>query len=313
MKRNRIASSVLVAAVVLAGAGFASQAVGQIENPTGRAQLVVTVNTKKSRLAQPVQQSDIAVKLNNRPVDIVGWKPLKGADASLQLIFLIDEGVRSYWALQIPDLKKFIEVLPPSTAVAIAYMNNGRAAMAQTLTTDHALAAKSLRMTTGIPGISGSPYFCLSDLAKNYWHSPQQTRRVVFMVTNGEDPYYRSMDMQDPYVAAAIHDAQRAGLLVYSIYFRNRDAGGPNSFSTVIGQSYLLRVANETGGEFYSMAMMSPISFAPYLKQFRESLDHQYLLTIAAGRTGWHQVSVKAKIPDVQLAAPREIYVEKNQ
>ncbi len=311
--RNRIASSVLVAAIICVGAGFAPHAMGQTENPTGQAQLVVTVKAKKSRPVQPVQQSDIAVKLNNRPVDTVGWKPLKGPDASLQLIFFIDEGVRSYWSLQIPDLKKFIDVLPPSTAVAVAYMDNGRAVMAQTLTTDHALAAKSLRMTNEIPGISGSPYFCLSDLAKNYWHSPRKTRRVVFMVTNGEDPYYRSMDMQDPYVAAAIQDAQKAGLLVYSIYFRNRDAGGPNSFSTLIGQSYLLRVANETGGEFYSMALMSPISFTPYLKQFKESLNHQYLLTVAAGRTGWQQVSVKAKIPDVQLAAPKEIYVDKNE
>lgn len=310
--RNRVASSVLVATIVWAGAGFASHAVGQTENPTGQAHLVVTVNAKKSRPAQPVQQSDIAVKLNNRPVDTVSWKPLKGPDASLQLVFLIDEGVRSYWSLQIPDLKKFIESLPPSAAVSVAYMDNGRAVMAQPLTTDHALAAKSLRMTNGIPGISGSPYFCLSNLAK-HWPSQEKTRRVVFMVTNGSDPYYTSMDLQDPYVATAIHDSQKAGLLVYSIYFANRGWANPGDLRILIGQSYLLRVASETGGEFYSLALMSPISFAPYLKQFKESLDHQYLLTVAAGRTGWQQVSVKPKIPDVQLAAPKAIYVEKNQ
>jgi hypothetical protein len=312
MKANRIASSVLFAAIVGMGAGVASLAMAQTENVAGQAHLVVTVNANKSNRGRLLPQSDIAVKLKGRPADIVSWAPLKGPNAGLQLVFLIDEGVRSYWALQIPDLKKFIDALPPSTAVAVAYMNNGRAVMAQTLTIDHALAAKALRLTNEIPGISGSPYFCLSDLAKNYWRSPARIRRVVFMVTNGEDPYYRSIDMQDPYVAAAIQDAQKAKLLVYSIYFRNRGAGGPNSFSTVIGQSYLQRVADETGGQFYSMAMMSPVSFEPFLKQFKESLDSQYLLTFAAGNTGWQRVQVQSKVKGIKLTAPKAIYVGKN-
>jgi hypothetical protein len=315
MKTNRIASAVLVAAIVGAvgmGAGLASPAMGQSENVTGQAQLVVTANANKSRPARPLSQNDIAVKLKGRSTDIVNWTPLRGSNAGLQLVFLIDEAVRSDWSLQIPDLKKFIEALPPTTAVAVAYMNNGRAVMARTLTTDHALAAKSLRVTNGIPNISGSPYFCLSDLAKN-WPSHEKTRRVVFMVTNGQDPYYRSRDMQDPYVAAAIQDAQKAKLLVYSIYFRNRFSSGPNSFSTLIGQSYLLRVADETGGEFYSMAMISPISFDPFLKQFKQSLDRQYLLTVAAGNTGWQRVQVESKAPGIKLAAPKAIYVDKNQ
>ncbi len=312
MKANRIASSVLFATIVGMGAGVASPAMAQTENVAGQARLVVTVNANKSNRGRLLSQNDIAVKLKGRPADIVSWVPLKGPNANLQLVFLIDEGVRSYWALQIPDLKKFIDALPPSTAVAVAYMNNGRAQMAQTLTTDHALAAKALRLTNGIPDISGSPYFCLSDLVRNYWRSPARIRRVVFMVTNGEDPYYRSRDMQDPYVAAAIRDAQKVKLLVYSIYFRNRGAGGPNSFSTLIGQSYLLRVANETGGQFYSMAMMSPISFEPFLKQFKESLDDQYLLTFAAGKTGWQRVRVQSKVKGIKLTAAKAIYVEKN-
>lgn len=311
MKINRIAGALLVTAIVGTGALGASPAFGQTENVSGQAQLVVTVNANKSRAPHHLPQSDIAVKLNGHPATILNWKPIK-ADAPLQLVFLFDESARSYWTLQIPDLKKFIEALPPSVAVAVAYMDNGRAVMAQTLTTDHSAAAKSLRVTNGIPGISGSPYFCLSDLAKNYWRSPASVRRVVFMMTNGQDPYYRSMDMEDPYLAAAIQDAQKARLLVYSIYFRNRFSSGSTSFRTVMGQSYLQRLADETGGEAYSLAMISPVSFEPFLKQFRQSLDRQYLLTIAAGKTGWQRVRVQSKVSGVKLAAPRAIYVEKN-
>jgi hypothetical protein len=134
---------------------------------------------------------------------------------------------------------------------------------------------------------------------------------VVFMVTNGEDPYYRSHDMQDPYLAAAIKDSQKAKLLVYSIYFRNTFGGGSTSFSTLMGQSYLQRLANDTGGQFYSMAMSSPVSFAPFLKQFKQALERQYLLTFAVANTGWQTVQVKSKARDIKLTAPRAIYIEK--
>ncbi|HZC44603.1 MAG TPA: hypothetical protein VE195_10535, partial [Acidobacteriaceae bacterium] len=222
MKTYRAASAFLVAAI--AGAGLASSATAQTENTAGQAQIVVTVNANKTHPAAPLQQGDIAVKVKGRPTDVVSVQPINDATEPTQLVFLFDESARSYLALQIPDLKKFILGLPASTSVAIAYMSNGRAVMAQKLTSDHKLAANSMRLTNGIPGITGSPYFCLSDLAK-HWPSQEKARRVVFMVPNGEDPYYRTRDMQDPYLAAAIQDSQKAGLLVYSIYFRNTTGG----------------------------------------------------------------------------------------
>jgi len=284
----------------------------QMENTSGQAQVIVTVDANQSKAPATLQQGDITVKVKGRPTNVVGLAPIEDATAPTQLVFLFDESARSYLALQIPDLKKFILGLPASTEVAIAYMSNGRAVMAQKMTPDHKLAADSMRLTNGIPGITGSPYFCLSDLAK-HWPSQEKARRVVFMVTNGEDPYYKSRDMQDPYLAAAIQDSQKADLLVYSIYFRNTFGGGSTSFSTLMGQSYLTRLANETGGQFYSMAMSSPVSFAPFLKQFKQALERQYLLTFATGDTGWQRVQVQSKARGVKLTAPQAIYVEKNR
>lgn len=312
MKTNRIANAFLAATLVAAGAGIAPSAMAQTENTSGQAQVIVTVDANQSKAPAPLQQGDITVKVKGRATNIAGLTPIADATEPTQLVFLFDESARSYLALQIPDLKKFMEGLPASTEVAVAYMSNGRAVMAQTLTADHKKAADSLRLTNGIPGITGSPYFCLSDLAK-HWPSQEKARRVVFMVTNGEDPYYKSRDMQDPYVAAAIQDSQKAGLLVYSIYFRNTFGGGSGSFSTLMGQSYLTRVANETGGQFYSMAMSSPVSFEPFLKQFKQSLDRQYMLTFAVGDTGWQRVQVQSKTRGVKLTAPQAIYVEKNR
>ncbi|HTU51979.1 MAG TPA: hypothetical protein VMF56_15415 [Acidobacteriaceae bacterium] len=311
MKTNRIASVFLVAAIAGSGLAIQSSAMAQTENVAGQAQVIVTVNANQSKSPAALQQSDITVKVKGRPAAVESVTPINDANEPTQLVFMFDESARSYLALQIPDLKKFIMALPPSTEVAVAYMNNGVAVMAQKMTADHKKAADSLRLTNGIPGITGSPYFCLSDLAK-HWPSQEKARRVVFMVTNGEDPYYRSRDLQDPYLAAAIQDSQKANLLVYSIYFRNTFGGGSTSFSTLMGQSYLQRLANETGGQFYSMAMSSPVSFEPFLKQFKQSLQRQYLLTFAASNTGRQTVQVQSKVSGLKLTAPKAIYVEKN-
>jgi hypothetical protein len=309
MIANRVAgAALLISGMVLAGIAPVSAAAQmnarQPENPSA-ATLVVTAQGRGSHPVPQLRESDITVTVKKRPAHVTGFEPYKGATDRLQLVFLFDEANRSYVALQFPSIRKFIGELPPSAEVAIAYMANGRAVMTQTLTSDHALAAKGLRLPNGMPGISGSPYFCLSDLAKK-WPSQAQSRRVVFMVTNGEDPYYPGRDLQDPYVAQAISDSQKAGLLVYSIYFRNTGFNG-GSLRTLFGQSYLLRVADETGGVAYSQALSSPVSFDPFLKQFKTSLDNQYRLTFDAQGSGLQPVNVKSNLAGVKVKAAAKV------
>ncbi|HET9087643.1 MAG TPA: hypothetical protein VFN53_08975 [Acidobacteriaceae bacterium] len=300
-----------VCAALLLGIGLVTgQAKGQAPNRTEitpPASTVVSALWKGATRPPDISASELNVRVENKPAKVDGWLPLQGKDAAMQLVILIDDSARSKFGLQIPSLKKFITTLPASTEVAIAYMGNGSASMAQAMTADHELAAKSLRLTTGIPDISGSPYLVLSSLAKN-WPSQRKTnRRVVFMITNGEDPYYTSSDMEDPYVASAIADCQRARMLVYSIYFRNRGAGGANDLSTLYGQSYLLRVSNETGGISYTEGLISPVSFDPFLKKFKEALETQYLMTVDTNGYGLQRLQVSTKQHHVKLAAPSRI------
>jgi hypothetical protein len=314
MKKNRFACAVFLAGFslfALSPVSAVAQNPAAPENP-GTATLVVTAQGRGSHAVPQLQQNDVTVLVNKRPAQITGWEPYRGANDRLQLVFLFDESSRSYLALQFSSIRKFIDGLPPSAEVGIAYMNNGRAQFQQKLTSDHVLAGKALRLTNGIPGISASPYFCLSDLAKN-WPSHAQTRRVVFMVTNGEDPYYRGRDLQDPYVAAAISDSQKAGLLAYSIYFRGVVGGGSRSIATLFGQSYLSRVADETGGTLYTEALSSPVSFDPFLKQFKTSLENQYQLTIAAQGSGLQRVSVKSNMQGVKLKAAARVDIGSGQ
>lgn len=90
MKTDRAASLVLVAAIYL-GAALAAPLTGQAEDSTSQAHLVATVQAKGSRSGSPIQRNDIAVKVNNRPADIVDWAPLNDSKVPLQLVFLFDE------------------------------------------------------------------------------------------------------------------------------------------------------------------------------------------------------------------------------
>lgn len=306
MKSHRIAGAMFLAAMFAAAAGSSSPAVAQSSN--GNAQIIVTAQSKRSQPDAVLQPGNLSVSIKNRPAEITSLTPLRGGNDRLQLVFLFDDGARTYLALQNTTLRTFINSLPRSTEVAIAYMSNGRAVMAQTFTRDHELAGNALRIPNGIRGINASPYFCISDLAKNWPAPPSDARRVVLMVTNGEDPYNTGGGPQDPYLDTATADAQKAGMLVYSIFFRDRGRSGP--LRTFFGQTFLQRLADDTGGEAYAnLLSISPVSFEPYLRQFRTTLQNQYRLSFVAPDKGLQRIKVKSTVRDLRILAPTAVNV----
>ncbi len=184
---------------------------------------------------------NVTVKVDNRLAPLVNL--VAAPPNGIQVALLIDDGLRTSIGGELNNLKVFITSLPAGTEVFVGYMQNGAVAPATDVpgfTTDRAAAAQGLRISMGLRGASASPYFCLSDFVKNWPPSaegqpgPQSQRpthkaRIVLMITNGVDPYNGSTSItnQDsPYVTAAVTDAQRAGVPVYSIYYT--DAGfGP--------------------------------------------------------------------------------------
>jgi hypothetical protein len=194
-------------------------------------------------------------------------------------------------------------------------MQNGTAKFEQSLTSDHELAAKALRLPRGEPGGNGSPYFSLSDLVK---HWPETTaRREVLMVSDGIDRYYDGNDLSDPYLASSIEDAQRAGIVVFAIYTPGAGHYGHSFYRTYTGQIYLSKVTDETGGESYSIGFNgAPVSFAPYLEDLARRLTHQYLLTFTPKppkKSGLQRVKVATEVPNAELVAADAVYVPAEQ
>jgi len=281
--------------VLLATALFASPLLYAQEGPAPT-QAIITVNSKTPQSLTP---QNLKAKVNNRDAKVTDVVPVK--PNGTQIALLIDDGLRTSIGRQLSDIQGFIKGLPEGTEILIGYMQNGRVVAAQPFTTDHAAAVRNLRMPMGSPGLSASPYFCLSDFVK-HWPGGSSSEgalltpkaRFIIMLTNGVDPYNGSvspMNQNSVYVENAIRDAQRAGVPVYSIYYGDAGIrGGAASFS---GQNYLTQVASETGGQAYIQGFGNPISLAPYFDQFRKSIEESFVATFSAASRNNELVPLK--------------------
>jgi hypothetical protein len=277
------------------------------EGATTRA--VVTVNSKSAEDVTTVPQQSISVLQNRKLQDVTGWVPLRGARSGLQLVLLLDDSARSSLGLQLNDLRDFVVGLPPTTQVAVGYMRNGTAAMVQNFTSDHEAAAKAFRIPTGTPGGNGSPYFCLSDLIKRWPGGATNIRREVIMVTDGIDRYSGGrFDPENPYVQAATSDAQKAGVIVYSIYYRDAGRLDRSGVASDGGQNYLIQVSGGTGGQAYYQGLGNPVSFAPFLSDIQRKLQNQYELSfVSTAKRELQPIQVKTSQPNTKLQWPARV------
>jgi hypothetical protein len=275
------------------------------------AHMLVTVEAMHGSDVPAIGREDVMVYEGREHDKVTDWVPAKGDHAALELVIMLDDGANFTLASQLGDLRKFITEEPASTKIGVAYMRNGTARMEQAPTSDHALAAKALRIPEGIRGINGSPYFSLTDLIKRW---PESTaRREVIIASDGIDRYYGSGDMQDPYLSAAIEDAQRAGVVVFAIYTPGVGHSGHSYWQTYWGQLYLAQLAEETGGESYYIGFTGPpVAFAPYLENVDHRLANQYFLSFVPKpqkKSGMQRVKVTTEVPNAELVAADGVFV----
>jgi hypothetical protein len=280
---------------------------GAQETSTGRA--VVTAEPKAAEGVTTIPKGSISVYENRKLQDVSGWAPLRGARSGLQLVVLLDDSSRGNLGLQLNDIRSFLSGLPPTTQVAIGYMRNGSPNLVQNFTNDHALAAKALRLPQGIAGANGSPYFCLSALVKHWPGGNNDVRREVIMVTDGVDRYSGGrFDPENPYVRTATSDAQKAGVIVYSIYYRGAGRFDQTAVATDGGQNYLTQISGDTGGKVYLEGFGNPVSFAPFLSDIQRKLQNQYELTfVSTARPGLQPIRVKTNQPNTRLQFPARV------
>jgi hypothetical protein len=279
----------------------------------GQGQAVVTVLPKhEGEIPPSVANQDLSVKVNGKTAKVTKWAPFRGNESRVELVLLIDGSARSNLGRQLEDMAQFIRSLPPNTMAAVGYMDHGRALFAAPLSADHAQVAQQLHLPGGSPGSDSSPYFCLSDLAKNWPSTDAGARRELVMVTDGVDNFQSGFDPDDPYVEAAIKDSVRARLIVYSIYWKSQGRSGQAGGESFVGQNFLSQVSQATGGKAFWQGMGNPVSFEPYFDELTRRLRNQYELRFSSalgGKPGVETFKLKLSAPGAEVNAPGEVLV----
>jgi hypothetical protein len=303
---------VVAAGLALAALGTARLAAQPGPETNGiQAHMVVTEQAGQGSNTPVITAGDVVVHQGQNRDEVTGWVPAQRDHAGLELYILLDDDSTTTLGTQLRDLRQFILGQPSTTKIGIAYMRNGIAWMTQKPTSEHALAAKALRLPLGISGGNGSPYFALVDLIKRWPES--SSRREVLMISDGVDRYYDQDDLADPYLAETIAKAQRAGVVVSAIYTPGVGTYGRSSWQTYLGQVYMTKLALQTGGQAYYIGFDAPaVAFAPYLQDFADRLNHQYLLSFLAApqkKSGLEPVRLTSEVSSAELVSADEVYV----
>jgi len=296
---------------------------------TAQVHVVITDLALRSDNELPrLRSEEVKVKKGKTYLQVTQLIPAQGDNAALQLMILIDDTLNTQAVgNNLNDVRDFIKAQPSSTVIGIAYMSNAGVNVVQNFTPDHELAAKAVRLPRGAFSTADSPYLSLISLVKSW--PPQNVRRVVLMVTDGVDrlrgerptqsqlgpsfgPVYHSMPSISVDANSASEVSQRYNVLVNSLYSPGVGRAGRSSWDLQLGLSGLSKIAQETGGECYSLGTSNLVSFKPYLEQFQKALDNQYYLVFLAvpkKTAGLQRVRIETEVSNSEIAAPDNVWV----
>ena len=308
--------------------------------------VVITDAALEGNAAPPrLDISAVKVKQGKNYLKVTQVVPARGDAATLQLFILIDDTLDTSIGNNLQDLKAFITAQPASTQFGVGYMSNATFQLAQNFTPDHNAAIKAIRLPRGQTSTMDSPYLSLISLVKSW--PAQKVRREVLMVTDGidrlrgESPQmssmgpnarmgatsgmnsrmgpgfgpgvYHSMPQISVDATTASEISQRYNVIVYSIYGVGVGRMGRSSWDANLGISGLDKIAEETGGECFSLGTSQAVSFKPYLDRMASQLANQYFLAFDAvpkGKGSLQRVKLETEIPNSELLAPDNVWVE---
>jgi len=268
--------------------------------------MTVTATAKKDAQPPALSKNDVELHQGKERIQVADFK----RGETLYLAVLIDDSLRSSIANQWRYLRAFLMAQPQTTYVAVAYARNGVAMVAQDFTTDHALAAKALRLPLGNIGAGSSPYLSVQDWIKRWPVSGQRSSIILF--SSGIDYFRGGPATLDPDLDTTIARAQKQNINVWTIYARDAGRVGRGSFRAFNWQSNLDRLSQQTGAECYSLGLGEPVSLKPYFDRIQMNLNNQYLLAFVGdgGHKGkYESVKVTSEVRKVGFLTPSEVFL----
>lgn len=272
---------------------------------------IVTVLGPKFTPPPAIGKEDVIVHEAKDRLNVNGWIPAQGDKAGLELAIVIDDASSTDLGLQLSDLTTFIKSQPKTTGIGLFYASNGTVQAASQFNTDHETVAKSLRLPFGAGGGISSVYLSVMDLMSRW--PATGVRREVLLVSDGIDRF-RGDIPTSPDVQSTMDRAQKAGIMIHTLYATGVGRASRNMFRINLGQSNLSRIADATGGEAFFQGNQTPISFGPYLQQLEMVLKNQFLLTFAIPRSKkpkgeLRPIRVRTEQHNVEISAAEKVFV----
>jgi hypothetical protein len=334
MTNSRIMVQLLAALLISAPSlGFSQP---QTDRPRGSQVHVVITNmpdNDNSELPSLVKD-DVKVKQGKTMYTVTQLIPARDQSAGLQLMIMIDETLNiQAVGNNLTDLKEFVKAQPSTAAIGVAYMSNAGVNVVQQFSTDHEAVANAIRLPRGTRSAMDSPYLSLISLVKGW--PKQNIRREVLMISDGIDrlrgetptasqlgprfgggglgsPTYHSMPTISVDADSASETSQRYNVIFNAIYSPGIGRAARSSWDLDLGLSGLSKIADETGGECYSLGTSNSVSFKPYLDRFQKNLNNQYYLVFLAepkGKGSLQRIKIWTEKPNSELVAPDNVWV----
>jgi hypothetical protein len=281
-KVGYIFPALLIFAAVLCSL-FPAHAQDQASSSNVQVTTVVTALGPKYTAPPALGKQDINVTEGKQKREVTNWVPAQGDKAALQLAIVIDDADNQDLATQLGDLKNFISSQPASTAIGVFYASNGTVQPASQFSTDHEAVAKSVRIPLGYTGAYSSIYLSVMSLMKG-WSPTAGARREILLIADGIDRFRGDYPIS-PDVDSTSINAQKAGIMIHTLFATGVGRATRNSFRLNLGQSNLAKIADATGGEAFFQGFFTPVSYAPFLQQLDMVLKNQYWLSWTTERT----------------------------
>ena len=159
------------------------------------------------------------------------------------------------------------------------------------------------------PGISASPYIALSDFLHKLPAAPSAARdRADF---ERHRPILLGFPPENPYLESAIHDSQKSGVPIQSIYYSSAGRAGYSYRLLNSGQNDLSYLSAETGGAFYWEGNSNPVALQPFFDNINRRISEQYVMRLDLPNLhrGFERLHLDAELPQLKLVGPSQVYV----
>jgi hypothetical protein len=275
--------------------------------------IVVTALGPKYTPPPALSLNDINVFEGKDKRTVTSFTPAQGDKAGLQLAIVIDDAT-SIEAIgnQLSDIKNFITAQPKSTSIGVFYASNGGVQATSPFSADKEAAAKGVRLPFGNGGAYTSIYLSTISLI-NGWPAPgPYTRREILLIADGIDRFRG--DPFSPDVQLTYEKAEKAGIMIHTLYASGVGRAGHNTFRVSYGQSNLDQLTERTGGESFFQGLQTPISFAPFLEQLDMVLKNQYFLSFKMdppknGKPQLRSFKIRTEQKNVDISSADQVLV----